>query len=364
MQGGPPKPIGESVDVLYFSRGKGRGHAIPDLAIATELRKLRPELRLVFASYGVGAEMLASAGETTIDLGLDGTLLFFDVLVSAGALLQRLRPRRVVSHEDSAVLPIAKVFGLPTSFLIHWFSGPHDPFMQALRYADEILFIEKAGMFPEPDYVKGRIRYLGPVLRHFHYRPADRDRVRAELGIAADESVVLVLPKGELSHKSNAPYDVIVEAFQQLPKARKRLLWVADKDPEEIAKRALSCPGIEVLPVNGQPERLMVACNVAITKGTYSTGKELEALGVPSISLSDGRNPIDEYYLRGFTNNTCVWLQDADASTLARHIERTIDRGPFPPDLNALEGSGAAAVAQCLAAGLDQTPARIAPSVH
>jgi hypothetical protein len=364
MLGVPVQPTCENVDVLYFSRGKGRGHAIPDLTIVSELRKLRPGLRLVFASYGVGAETLASAGETTVNLGLDETVPFFEVLVSAGALLQRLHPRLVVSHEDSAVLPIAKVFGLPTRFLIHWFSGPHDPFMQALRYADEILFIEKGGMFPEPDYLKGHIRYLGPVLRHFHYRLADRSRIRAELGIAADESMILVLPGKEWSHNSNTPYDVIAEAFRQLRKARKRLIWVADKEREEIAKRALSCPSFEVLPLNGQPERLMVACNVAITKGTYCTGKELEALGVPSISLSDGRNPIDDYYLRGFTNNTFVWLQDTDASTLARHIERAIDRGPFPPDPNALEGSGAAAVAQWLAAGLDQTTAPITPSAH
>jgi hypothetical protein len=43
------------VDVLFFARGRGRGHAVPDTAIVDELLQLSPDLNVCFASYATGA---------------------------------------------------------------------------------------------------------------------------------------------------------------------------------------------------------------------------------------------------------------------------------------------------------------------
>ena len=58
----------ENDESKYFSfpEGKGRGHAIPDAAIAKELVKLEPTLDVTFVSYSVGAETLKDLGQNVI----------------------------------------------------------------------------------------------------------------------------------------------------------------------------------------------------------------------------------------------------------------------------------------------------------
>jgi hypothetical protein len=40
--------------VLFFSRGKGRGHAIPDAAIAADVIARNPSVDVTFASHSAG----------------------------------------------------------------------------------------------------------------------------------------------------------------------------------------------------------------------------------------------------------------------------------------------------------------------
>jgi hypothetical protein len=42
------------VRVIFFSRGRGHGHATPDVAIADQLARVLPEIDLKFVSYGIG----------------------------------------------------------------------------------------------------------------------------------------------------------------------------------------------------------------------------------------------------------------------------------------------------------------------
>ena len=54
--------------VLFFSRGKGRGHAVPDAAIASDLVGREPDVKITFASYGMGAATLKSLGKCCLRL--------------------------------------------------------------------------------------------------------------------------------------------------------------------------------------------------------------------------------------------------------------------------------------------------------
>src|ERR1700733_12151618 len=56
--------------VLFFSRGRGRGHAIPDVAIMREVRRLRPDTTCEIASYSTGARTIESLDERVHDLQL------------------------------------------------------------------------------------------------------------------------------------------------------------------------------------------------------------------------------------------------------------------------------------------------------
>jgi hypothetical protein len=337
-----------SVDILFFSRGRGKGHAVPDLAITAELRSILPSVRVLFASYASGAEVFRAAGEEFIDLGFSETTSLFDIVIGSGRLLTKQRTRVVCSHEEPGVLLASKVFECPSVFLTHWFPTLQDPYLDVFKCADEVLFMEQKRLFPEPAQLSGKVRYIGPVLRRFKYRPCDRSLVRSQLGLRSGEALILVAP-GSPSESLFPIYDLIMGAFKEVDCAHKRLIWVAGRDYLDISKRAEESAHCHVVDTDWQLDRLMVASDVAITRGTYNIGKELMALGIPSIALSHGHNFIDDMYSRCFPSNTFLWAQETTCSALARRIEELLHRGLAAPDVDALQGHGARCVAEHLA---------------
>jgi hypothetical protein len=332
------------LDILYFSRGRGRGHAVPDLAILRYLRGLIPDVRVLFASYGTGAEVFSLAHEPIADMNLDDDCEFLDVIVSAGHILNETKARLVVSHEEPAVLPAAYMFGLRSVFLIHWFGPALSIPMQALRYADEILFMEHEGLFPVPPLVHGKVRYVGPVVRTFEYGLEDRTRLRAEMGIAPDETVILVLP-GSWTEQMAPCFDLILRAFREVKRSPKRLLWFAGKEIENVSRAVSGLNDITVFGTLPSLEQWMIAGDIAITKGTYNVGRELEAFGTPSISLSHGHNGIDDELCRTIQTNTFMWAAETGPAKLARTIDVILTRERPKPNKALLSGEGAAAVA-------------------
>jgi hypothetical protein len=62
--------------------------------------------------------------------------------------------------------------------------------VESLRYADEILFIERRGIFPEPPGVQGKVKYVGPIIRSMAVTRADRDRCRKDLGFTKTAKII------------------------------------------------------------------------------------------------------------------------------------------------------------------------------
>src|SRR6187401_1708819 len=89
--------------LLFASRGKGRGHAMPDMAIAAELRARAPNVRVTFVSYSTGAIALRAHGEEVIDLGLSEDPSVWDAIHGYSRLFSEMKPRCVVSHEEFTV---------------------------------------------------------------------------------------------------------------------------------------------------------------------------------------------------------------------------------------------------------------------
>ncbi|HEX2721895.1 MAG TPA: hypothetical protein VHM24_03195, partial [Gemmatimonadaceae bacterium] len=180
--------------VLFFSRGRGRGHAMQDMTIARHLRELNDNVEIRFVSYGSGADTFDRAGEHHIDLDFPDRNPILDTLVAAGRLIGWLNPDLVVAHEEFIALPAAKIFQKPTVLLTDWFADETKPTMSTIPFADRILFLDEQGMFEEPEAAKGKVEYVGPVVRKLRYTRGDRIRAREELQIAADAFLLLVLP--------------------------------------------------------------------------------------------------------------------------------------------------------------------------
>jgi len=312
-------------DVLFFSRGRGRGHAIPDMALATELRRLIPGVKIGFVSYGTGAETLRDNGYKVTDLGIGEDSPLLETIIQCTRALGRLRPSLVVAHEEFGALPAGEVFRLPTLFVTDWFSDPNSLFMLALKYAKEVIFIQERGIFTEPPYLKDKVHYVGPVVRQFEYQKSDAPRARNELGIQTDSKVIVYLP-GSFTEAQAPLTELLVAAFDRLACNSKHLICIAGRDYEVVSQRFLCRKDITVRKEDWQLDRLIVASNLAITKGTRTTLQELYTLGIPSISISYGLNWIDDVLANRIPSNTPLDARSIDSEALASCMAQCLAR--------------------------------------
>jgi len=247
-------------------------------------RQLPPEWNIVYASYGTGYRTFQQAGVPCIDMGLPDANSTADTTVLAGRITGHVNPDVVIAHEEFAALPAAKIFGKPTVMITDFFTSPEMYSMATLKHADCILFPGIRGVFDEPATAAGRVTYVKPVLRSFAFRRRDRAKAREELGLPRDACVIAVLP-GSWTEEMAPIREQVERSFAALRPVPKHLVW---QDPGTY---------------DPQPDRLMVAADLAITKCNRITVYELASLGIRTLSIRHGGNPADERAIAGLPCN-------------------------------------------------------------
>jgi len=306
------------MNVLFFSRGRGKGHAIPDISIVQAVQKVNDEVNCNFVSYGTGAATLSEFGYGVEDLHLPEDNPFLETLVRSCDVIRTSAPDVVVSHEEFAAILAAKVCGVPAVFITDWFGNEQQLAMQLLTYAELTIFLGERGIFDEPTFLKGKVAYVGAFTRDFAYHIRDRDRARLELGISADVIVVSVLPGGWATEQRAPIFDLLIPAFQGLKIQRKLLCWVAGDEFEQMAGRTKTMSDILVLKNPWPIEQLVVASDLVVTKGNRITIMESAALGVPSVSLSHGLNPVEDFIVPRIKSNLALRVKGVNAEFLSK----------------------------------------------
>jgi predicted glycosyltransferase len=327
------------------------------------LSLMRPDIDVRLASYGTGAGVFRAADKPVIVLDVPDNPDIWQITASAYALIQTLQPTLVVAHEEPAALVAAKLLRKATLYLSAWLVPPADDdyrrhmdayvfavYGDALSYADDIAVMEHPGLFLELENIRGRVHYLGPVVRQFAYTPADRARARRELGLGLTDIVILTV-EGSWDEARAPIADRVLSAFDLLDAVPKHLIWVAGQDADEVTRKAAGRSDVQIRPRDWQLDRLMVAADVAITKGTYRVSKELFVLGVPSIALSYQLNWMDDFRVK----RLAAWLDATTATpqSLATELQRALHAPPLSPDHETLAGAGARRAASLLAERLD-----------
>jgi hypothetical protein len=232
---------------------------------------------------------------------------------------------------------------------------PGHIWMQSLIYADEIVFIDSSGIFEEPPSVRGKTHYVGPSIRKFTYTRHDRDRARRELGLPLEGKILLVLP-GQWFTEDRAPiFDLVMSAYRALPFGNKRLVWFAATDYKRLSEYERICPGLIVRQADWQIDRWMAACDLAITKGTRKTSLELESLGVPSVSLSYGLNPIDDKRAERIATNIQLKVREVDVSRLTTEFNKRLSAPLESPAGDGLPAAGLKMAARRVTDLIDRT---------
>jgi UDP-N-acetylglucosamine:LPS N-acetylglucosamine transferase len=323
-----------SQKVLFFSRGRGRGHAVIDLELMDTLQRELPDLDVRFVSYAEGARQIADSKRPLIDLGLPSQNSYVETSVLAGRLIGWLQPDFVIAHEEFAVMPSAKIFDKPTLFLTDWFTSPDKLTMAALRLADHILFLDEEGIYEEPPSVEGRVTYCGPYLRALRHSRADKLRLREQLQIPPNATVLGVFP-GSWREAQTPLADVLEAALPFLDLPNVYVVWIAGDDVDLLREKFAMKPRFLVREYEDPIDAWMAASDLAITKCNRKSAFELLRLGVPSVAISWGFNPIDDAWVR--RHDQICWLSAASLTPtdLASYLQCAAAMGateqPWPP---------------------------------
>lgn len=311
--------VKKEMKAMMVSRGHGKGHALPDMAIAAKVSSANPHVRWQFVSYAAGAEAYRAFGYDVLDMKAADNPPMWDMVVAFTRLIADSPPDLVVSHEEIGIIPAAKAFHIPSLFITDFFADPIHPFTQALRHAERIIFTAQQGLFTEPPYLRGKVHYVGRAVREMKYEVSDRDRVRVELHMPIDAFLVLCQPGSWLD--SQVPLaELLLAAWELLPIASKRLVWIAGREYEAITARVGERPDIIVRREDWNLDRLMAASNILITKANRMTVYEAAAMGLPSISMSTLLNWPDDVAITAVESNLALLSGDMTPEKFARLI--------------------------------------------
>jgi len=134
-----------------------------------------------------------------------------------------------------------------------------------------------------------------------------------------------------------------------LKQFEKGLVWIAGRDVETLSQRLGGLDDVTVLEQHTPIEELMVASDVVVTKANRGT-IDAASLGLPSVSLSYGTNPIDEAIIPRIRSNVAIDARGIDGAFLAKIIaDIVLGPGKRIEPSDEYRSGGAEAVAQALA---------------
>jgi UDP:flavonoid glycosyltransferase YjiC (YdhE family) len=283
------------VKALFFSRGRGMGHAIPDMALAAAL----PGIDWVFASYSTGLKTLRAAGLQCYDLGIaDGG----DIHDSAAAAIQTICPDVVVSHEEPFVCRLhPKVI-----YVASWLYPQNTHEARATMAASKTLIWCDLGLFP----ALPNTEFTGPLVRL--KRPVGTEQLTAK-------PTITVITGGHATEKRVPLVDLVTRALDLLPE--RQMLWIGSAG-------LVVHPRVRTLPFQPDLASVICASNLVITAGNRGSTCDAAYLGVPTLSLSPQTNPMDDLSTMRLRSNTWLSLKATTPEILAYWIQRLLDDPP------------------------------------
>jgi pimeloyl-ACP methyl ester carboxylesterase/predicted glycosyltransferase len=372
---------------LYLSSPIGLGHALRDVAIASELRSLRPELEIDWLAQHPVTTVLDARGESVHpasawlanesahiesesaehDLHCFQAFRRMDEILVANFhvlhdVLSEGHYDLVIGdeawdadyywHENPELKRTA--FAWLTDF-VGWLpmpsGGDHEAFLTADYNAEMIEQVERyprvrdrAIFVGNPDDIVPHAFGAGlPSIREWtqeHYdfsgyitgfdpKPlADREALRARLGYAPHEKVCIVTVGG--SGVGGALLRRVIAAFPHAQEAVPGLRMIVVAGPRIDPASLPSYPGLEVRAYVDELYQHLGACDLAVVQGGLTTCMELTALSRPFLYFPL-RNHFEQNFhvrhrLERYGGGRCMSYADAEPEALAAAIATEINR--------------------------------------
>jgi pimeloyl-ACP methyl ester carboxylesterase len=401
------RPLDRRRRVLYLSSPIGLGHARRDLAIADELRKLRPDLQVDWLAQDPVTRLLARRGEQIHpassflasesghwesecgehdlhafqaarrmdEIMISNFMVFSDLVADEHYDIWMGDEAWDVDYflHENPELKRAPYVWL-TDF-VGWLPMPDGGDREAALAADYNLeMIEQVGRFPRlrdravfvgnpgdvvpdsfgaglppiRDWVEAHFQFSGYISGYDPAEVADRAAIRAELGYRRDEKVCLVTVGG-----TRAGACLLRRAIAAYPAAKRLvpgLRMVVVAGPRIDLGTLPAHDGLELHGYVPDLYRHLAACDVAVVQGGLTTTMELAAAQRPFIYVPLRHHFEQNFHVRHrldrYRAGRCVDYEDTAPDSLAQAI--AAEAGRFV-SYRPVEKDGAARAAALLA---------------
>jgi pimeloyl-ACP methyl ester carboxylesterase/predicted glycosyltransferase len=384
---------------LYVSSPIGLGHAQRDVAIADELRKLRPDLEIDWLAQHPVTQVLEARGER-IHPG-SAMLANESSHIESECAEHDLHAFQAIRRMDEILLANFMVFhdivrdeqydlwigdeAWELDYYLHenpeekraayvwltdfvgWLPMPDGGDREAFLTADyNAEMIEHIARFPR---VRDRAVYVGnesdivadafgpdlPFIsdwtrKHFDFAGyitgfdpaefADRDALRAELGYAGDEKVCIVTVGGSGvgGHLLRRVIDAFPFAKDRVPELRMVVVAGPRIDPATLS----DTEGLEVRRYVHELYRHLAACDLAVVQGGLTTTMELTANRRPFLYFPLRHHFEQNFHVRHrleqYDSGRCMDFDESSPEAIADAIAAEIGR---PVDYRSVETDGA-----------------------
>jgi len=266
--------------IMFFSHGKGWGHAIRDMIIIDAVKEQLPDVKIEVFSYDQGYEAFSFYGRQCINIrppawsqdGPEWFKKFTDLLE------ERPKPDLIISDEEGIGVEFAnEIFEVPSVFISDWL--PIKPYVSdegfKLFYsADRIIYLGYESSMHPPEDMRSKIEFVGPIIRKSEYTQNDRPKIRTELQIDPEAKLILVLA-GSVLGTDEDYFRACIDGIKRV-EINVRLYLVCGRLFGKLQQEASE--RIKVVEHIKDPNRLVVASNLVISRGGHTTMWEIASM--------------------------------------------------------------------------------------
>lgn len=283
----------ESPRIIISGGGTG-GHIFPAISIANAIKRLRPEVRILFvgAERRMEMERVPAAGYEIEGLPVAGfdrrhLLRNFKVLVKlqrslarARRLIRDFKPDLAIGvggYASGPMLKAAQKAGIPTLLQEqNSYAGITNKLLA--RKADRICvaYPDMERFFPADKIVR-----TGNPVRREVTMPRDKAKAREAFGLDPDKPTMLAVG-GSLGARTIN--EAMSKALDRLRQAGVQLIWQTGKNQAELWKKyGRGRKGVVVTPFISNMADAYAAADLVISRAGAGAISELELLGKPSV---------------------------------------------------------------------------------
>jgi UDP-N-acetylglucosamine--N-acetylmuramyl-(pentapeptide) pyrophosphoryl-undecaprenol N-acetylglucosamine transferase len=315
---------------FLFAGGGTGGHLYPAIAVADEIKRLKPESEIIFVGTKskIEGRVIPKLGYGFKSIWIKGfarkfnieNLLFpvklFVSLIQSLFISFRFKPRVAIGSGGYVAGPAiwgASVLGAKV-ILMESNSYPGVTTRLLERYADEvhITFDDSKKYLRKPD----KIKVTGNPVRS-ELGSSTKKESKKSFGLDENKFTVLVLG-GSLGAASIN--NSVAEFVEELEKKSLQIIWQTGKNYYHSYKN-INLDSVKILDFIEDMNKAYSACDLLVARAGATTIAELTVLGIPSILIPSPHVAENHQYYNAKSlagNSAAVLIKDSDVKSLLK----------------------------------------------